>query len=109
MNFVLYLGHLGGRELVVQPTTLRNRRLRMKRIFSLLAVTALMVAMLLASALPAFAASDNASCVGQTASGANAFRPGLGGAAISNLAQRQLVDDVAQANKENCPGILLPL
>jgi hypothetical protein len=58
----------------------------MKHIFSLLAITALMVAMLLASALPAFAASDNASCVGQTASEQNQVRSGLGGEVIVGLA-----------------------
>ena len=68
----------------------------MKRIFSLLAVTALMVAMLLASALPAFAASDNASCVGKTASTQNQVRPGLGGAVISGLAHLGEVNDFAR-------------
>ena len=37
----------------------------MKRVFTVLAVTALMVAMLMASAIPAFAASVNANCIGQ--------------------------------------------
>ena len=81
----------------------------MQRIFSVLAVTALMVAMMVASAMPAFAASDNASCVGQSASSLNSFRPGLGGAAISQLAHFGLVANQAQANKEDCPAILIPL
>ena len=81
----------------------------MRRIFSVLAVTALMVAMLVASAMPAFAASDNASCVGQSASFLNSLRPGLGGAAIRQLAHFGLVADQAQANKDDCPAILVPL
>ncbi len=81
----------------------------MQRIISVLAVTALMVAMMVASAMPAFAASDNASCVGQSASSLNSLRPGLGGAAIGQLAHFGLVADQAQANKEECPAILVPL
>ncbi len=54
-NFVLNIGHLGRREPVVQPASSEERGLRVKRIFSLLAVTALMVAMLVATAMPAFA------------------------------------------------------
>ena len=84
----------------------------MRRIFSVLAVTALMVAMMVASAMPAFAASRNTSCVGQSASELNSererFGPGLGGAAISRLAQFGGVDERAQANKEGCPLILVP-
>ena len=59
----------------------------MRRICSVLAVTALVIAMMVASAMPAFAASDNASCVGQPASFLNGLRPGLGGAAIGQLAR----------------------
>ena len=82
----------------------------MQRIFSVLAVTTLMVAMMVASAMPAaFAASDNASCVGQPASFLNSSSPGLGGAAISQLAHFGLVANQAQANKEDCPAILVPL
>ena len=81
----------------------------MRRIVSVLAATALMVAMMVACAMPAFAASDNASCVGQAAASLNSFRPGLGGAAISQLAHFGLVADQAQANKEDCPAILVPL
>ena len=81
----------------------------MQRIFSVLAVTALMVAMMVACAMPAFAASDNASCVGQPAAGLNSLRPGLGGAAIRQLAHFGLVANQAQANKEDCPAILIPL
>jgi hypothetical protein len=81
----------------------------MQRIFSVLAVTALMVAMMVACAMPAFAASDNASCVGQAASDLNSLRPGLGGAAISQLAHFGLVADQAQANKEGCPLIPISL
>jgi hypothetical protein len=81
----------------------------MRRIYSVLAVTALMVAMMVASAMPAFAASDNASCVGQSAASLNSLRPGLGGAAISQLAHFGLVADQAQADKEDCPAILIPL
>jgi hypothetical protein len=69
-----------------------------KRIFSLLAVTAILVAMLLASALPAFAASDNASCGGKLAPALNQFRPGLGGAVIKGDAQYQMVDEFARAD-----------
>jgi hypothetical protein len=76
----------------------------MKRI-----ITALIVmTMMMASAMPAFAASANASCVGQTASALNGLRPGLGGAAISALARNGLVSDVAQADNERCPGVVIP-
>jgi hypothetical protein len=81
----------------------------MRRVFSVLAVTALMVAMVVACAMSAFAASDNASCVGQAASSLNSFRPGLGGATIGQLAQYGLVANQAKANKEVCPIILIPL
>ena len=70
--------------------------MRVKRIFSLLAVTALMVAMLLASALPAFAASDNASCVGQDSSELNQLRPGLGGFVTARDAEFGDVNDRAR-------------
>jgi hypothetical protein len=60
-NFVLNIGHLGRREPVVQPASSEERGLRVKRIFSLLAVTALMVAMLVATAMPAFAAKGGKS------------------------------------------------
>ena len=80
----------------------------MRRVFSVLAVTALMVAMMVACAMPAFAASDNASCVGQAASSLNSFRPGLGGAAIRQLAHFGLVADQAQSNKEDCPIFPIP-
>ena len=80
----------------------------MRRIFSVLAVTALMVAMMVACAMPAFAASDNASCVGQSASFLNSLRPGLGGAAIRQLAQFGFVADQAKANKEECPIFPIP-
>jgi hypothetical protein len=76
----------------------------MKRI-----ITALIVmTMMMASAMPAFAASDNASCVGQLAAGQNSLRPGSGGFAISYLARNGLVSDFAQADNENCPGVLIP-
>ena len=82
----------------------------MRRIFSVLAVTALMVTMMVACAMPAFAASDNASCVGLPASFLNGgLRPGLGGATIGRLAHFGLVADLARANKEDCPAILVPL
>jgi hypothetical protein len=81
----------------------------MRRVFWVLAVTALMVAMVVTCAMPAFAASDNASCVGQPASFLNSLRPGLGGAAIGQLAQYGLVANQAQGDKEDCPGILIPL
>ena len=81
----------------------------MRRVFSVLAVTALMVAMMVACAMPAFAASDNASCVGQAAASLNGFSPGLGGAAIGQLAHFGLVANQAQANEEDCPIILIPL
>ena len=81
----------------------------MRRVFSVLAVTALMVAMMAACAMPAFAASDNASCVGQPASFLNGgLRPGLGGAAIRQLAHFGLVADQARANKEDCPIFPIP-
>ena len=80
----------------------------MRRVFSVLAVTALMVAMMAACAMPAFAASDNASCVGQAASSLNSLRPGLGGAAIRQLAHFGLVADQARANKEDCPIFPIP-
>jgi hypothetical protein len=67
-----------------------------------------MVAMMAAYALPAIAASDNASCVGQQASGINSRGPGLGGAAIGQLAHLGFVADLARANKEECPTILIP-
>jgi hypothetical protein len=81
----------------------------LQRVFSALAVTALMVAMMVACAMPAIAASDNASCVGQPAAGQNSLEPGSGGAAIRQLAHFGLVADQAQANKEDCPAILVPL
>ena len=80
----------------------------MRRVFSVLAVTALMVAMMAACAMPAFAASDNASCVVKSAASINGLRPGLGGAAIGRLAHFGLVADLARANKEECPAILIP-
>ena len=80
----------------------------MRRVFSVLALTALMVAMMVACAMPAFAASDNASCVGQAASSLNSFRPGLGGAAIRQLAHFGVVADQARANKEDCPIFPIP-
>jgi hypothetical protein len=49
-NFVLNIGHLGRRELVVQPATSEERGLGVKRIFSVLAIVALMAAMLAVSA-----------------------------------------------------------
>lgn len=56
-NFVLNIGHLGLRELVVQPPTPKKRRLRIvRRILLVLAVAAVMAAMMVASAMPAFAA-----------------------------------------------------
>ena len=75
----------------------------MKRIVTVLTVMAMM-----ASAMPAFAASGNASCVGQAAPALNGIEPGLGGAAISSLARSGLVRDFARADKENCPGIIIP-
>jgi hypothetical protein len=80
----------------------------MRRILVFVVVAVLALAM----AVPAFAASDNASCVGQAASNINGFVPGLGGKAISRLAQPDdnglvgLVADVAKA--ENCEGVLIP-
>ena len=53
----------------------------MKRIFSVLVVTALMVAMLMASAMPAFADANpaHASCIGALSSG---FAPETGGQTV---------------------------
>jgi hypothetical protein len=67
-----------------------------------------MVAMMVAFAMPAFAASDNASCVRQAAASINDLRPGLGGAVIGRLAHFGLVADLARTNKEECPTILVP-
>ncbi len=63
----------------------------MKRIFSVMLVMAVMVAMLMASAIPAFAASEKGGCVGQVVSSDNALGkqggiPGAGGFRISNRA-----------------------
>jgi hypothetical protein len=59
---------------------LGGKGLRMKRIFSLLAVTVLMVAMLVATALPAFADTggvpDNDACHGQLVAKGLIQRPG---------------------------------
>lgn len=80
----------------------------MRRMYSVLAVIALMVVMMVAFVMPAFAASDNASCVSQPASFLNSLSPGLGGTAISQLAHFGLVADQARADKANCPAILIP-
>ena len=63
----------------------------MKRIITVLAVAALMAVMMVATAVPAFAASEKGNCVGGPASNSNAFGkvtgdPGLGGAFVSNAA-----------------------
>ncbi len=57
----------------------------MKRIISVLAAMAIMAAMVVAMAMPAFAAraSDNANSVGQIASQFNDIEPGLGGAVVA--------------------------
>jgi hypothetical protein len=57
VNFVLNIGHLGRREPVVQPTTLRQGRLRMKRIMLVLTAALVMAAMLVVTAAQALAAS----------------------------------------------------
>ena len=75
----------------------------MRRTFSVLAVTALMVAMLMASAIPAFAAaSENAGCIGQRLSGAP---PGDVGPVLSEIAGPSLgpaVSSTAQIPPEQC-------
>jgi hypothetical protein len=64
----------------------------MRRLLLVLSVAALMAAMLVASALPAFAqAGEDASCVGQilseTATGSTGFPPGTVGRTVSTAAQ----------------------
>ena len=76
----------------------------MRRILVFVAVAALALAM----AVPAFAASDNASCVGKLASGENERGPGEGGYAISYLAHRGGVAHYAQANNDPCGAVLIP-
>jgi hypothetical protein len=56
-NFVLNMRHLGRREPVVQPATSQRRRWRVKRILLVMSVAALMAAMVVATAMPALAAS----------------------------------------------------
>ncbi len=77
----------------------------MKRIFSVLAVMAIMAAMLMASAIPAFAASDNANCIGQRISVAPTTPPR--GEAISAGAQQGLVglglSTEAHQERDACP------
>jgi hypothetical protein len=58
-NFVLYIGHLGRRELVVQPPTPKKGRLRMRRILLVLSLTAVMVT---GMAAPAMAAVPSGAC-----------------------------------------------
>ena len=76
----------------------------MRRTVSVLAVTALMVAMLMASAIPAFAAAgENAGCIGQRLSVAP---PGDVGPVLSEAAQQDflgpLVSSTAQIPPELC-------
>lgn len=80
--------------------------LSMRRIFSVLTVIAIMTAMLVASAIPAFAAAgDNANCVGQVCSTA---APGNNGPVISGYASDGLLvgsgySEVAHSTKTvNC-------
>jgi hypothetical protein len=55
-KFVLYMGHLGRREPAVQPTTFEKKEVaHMRRIMTVLSVAALMAAMVVITATPAFA------------------------------------------------------
>src|SRR4028119_439290 len=78
----------------LQPTGGCGKRWRlcMRRILVFVVVAVLALAM----AVPAFAASGNASCVGKLASGQNQRGPGDGGYAISYLAHRGEVAGYAQ-------------
>ena len=71
----------------------------MKRTISVLAVLAVMAAMLVASAMPAFAAANpTANCVGQLASDLNRspfFPPGGGGKEVSETAKAGATGELA--------------
>ena len=78
-------------------------RLCMRRILVFVVVAALSLAM----AVPALAASGNASCVGKLASGQNPRSPGEGGYAISYLAHFGKVAGYAQ--EDPCGIVFIPL
>jgi hypothetical protein len=88
----------------LQPTggCPKRWRLCMRRILVFVVVAALALAM----AVPAFAASGNASCVGKLASGQNQRGPGDGGYAISTLAHRGEVAGYAQ--EDPCGAVFIP-
>ena len=74
--------------------------------FRRILVFVVVVALALAMAVPAFAASGNASCVGKLASGQNELGPGKGGYAISVLAHRGTVAHYAQ--EDPCQPVFIP-
>ncbi len=77
----------------------------MRRILVFVVVAALALAM----AVPAFAASGNASCVGKLASGQNqriGAEPGAGGAVISHEAHRGKV--AGYAHEDPCKAVFIP-
>jgi hypothetical protein len=86
----------------------------MRRIISLVVVALVMAAMMLATALPAFAqASENAGCVGQAFStGATTRPPGDVGSTVSDFATEQppgaVGQDVTMTTQEprdDCPPL----
>ena len=78
--------------------------LSMRRIFSVIAVAALMAAMLAASAMPAFAESVKGNCIGAITSaynqlGKNTEAPGFGGNyIIATGAKIGYINDEASSN-----------
>jgi hypothetical protein len=88
----------------------------MRRILLVLSVAALMAAMLVASALPAFAqAGENAGCAGQEFSAAaTGLPPGTLGNAISTNAQEQppgavgkSISFLAKEPRNACPPLVV--
>src|SRR5215213_7638590 len=68
-NFVLYVGHLGRREPVVQPATSQAKEVAlMRRILLVLTVALIMAAMLVASAMPALAQKPEFRCTSEITS-----------------------------------------
>ena len=79
----------------------------MRRIISLLAVMAIMAALVAASAMPAFAASENSNCVGERAVlnnqlGKERGDPGNGGRIVAQAGKDQMIGGLASTN--GCGG-----
>ncbi len=78
----------------------------MRRITSLLAIMVVMAALLVASAMPAFAAPNpsKANYIGTLASFGNAMGPGLGGMDVSVLAKNGEICQLASSNCTTGPN-----